>query len=246
MSIIISPAKKMNMNNDDILSTSTPCYLEKSSQLMDILKSYSYEELKNLLCCNDSISSLNYDRYKSMDLTKALTPAILAYDGIQYSSMSPSTFTNSEFDYINNNLFILSGFYGVLRGFDGIVPYRLEMQAKLKTNSFSGLYNFWGDSIYSTLKSQNKTILNLASKEYSKCVEKYLSKDDEYITCVFGKLVNDKVKVTSTESKMARGLMTRFMATNNITNINDIKNFSDMSFRFSEELSSHNTFVFIK
>ena len=149
--IIISPAKKMNINNDDIISESIPCFIEKTEYLYNNLKDYSYDDLKKLLACNDEIAELNYSRYKDMNLYKNLSPAIYFYDGIQYKYMSPDSFSNSEFDYISNYLRILSGFYGILKPFDGIVPYRLEMQAKLAIGNDKNLYSFWGDTYIKNL-----------------------------------------------------------------------------------------------
>jgi len=109
------------------------------------------------------------------------------------------------------------------------------------------LYEFWGDSLYKELRKESNVILNLASKEYSKCIEKYLSDDDVFITCIFGELKEDgKIKVKATEAKMARGLMVRYMASNNITDIEDIKKFADLSFKYSAEHSTDKEFVFIK
>ncbi len=226
MNIIISPAKKMNINNDDLVNEYKPVFMDKTNILYDKLKSLSYDELKKLLACNDDIAELNYDRYKYM---------------------SPDSFSEEEFNYIKSHLKILSGFYGVLNPFDGVVPYRLEMQAKLKVEDSKNLYEFWGDSLYKELRKESNVILNLASKEYSKCIEKYLSDDDVFITCIFGELKEDgKIKVKATEAKMARGLMVRYMASNNITDIEDIKKFADLSFKYSAEHSTDKEFVFIK
>lgn len=102
-----------------------------------------------------------------MDLRRRLTPAVLAYDGIQYRHMAPGVFTDGEFRYIEEHLRILSGFYGMLRPLDGVTPYRLEMQAKLSGEGFGSLYEFWGGRLAAQLAGETKVILNLASKEYS-------------------------------------------------------------------------------
>ena len=245
MKIIISPAKKMEICNDDILSESTPCFIEKTQILYEALRSLSYENLKLLLSCNDDIASLNFERYAHMNLKKNLTPAILSYNGIQYKYMAPNVFTNSEFNYLKKHLRILSGFYGILNPFDGVVPYRLEMQAKLKFDNYKNLYNFWGDSIYKELTKNDNIILNLASKEYSKTVEKYLTSKDLFITCIFGTLKDSKIKIKATEAKMARGLMVRYLAENQIENVQEIKNFSELNFSYSEEHSTEKEFVFL-
>lgn len=246
MNIIISPAKKMNVSNDDVFLDSMPIFLDKTKLLMETLQAFSYEDLKNLLVCNDEIATLNFDRYKYMDLYQSLSPAIFTYEGIQYKYLAPNTLSNDEFEYLNKHLKILSGFYGVLKPMDLVVPYRLEMQAKLKVNDFKNLYQYWGDDLYNEVTKDSNIILNLASKEYSKAIEKYLSPKDTFITCVFGTLKDSKVRVKATEAKMARGLMVRYLAQNTIENIDDIKNFSDMSFKFSEEHSTSNEFVFLK
>ena len=245
MKIIISPAKKMEICNNDILSESIPCFIEKTQILYEALRSLSYENLKLLLSCNDDIASLNFERYAHMNLKKNLTPAILSYNGIQYKYMAPNVFTNSEFNYLKKHLRILSGFYGILNPFDGVVPYRLEMQAKLKFDNYKNLYNFWGDSIYKELTKNDNIILNLASKEYSKAVEKYLTAKDLFITCIFGTLKDSKIKIKATEAKMARGLMVRYLAENQIENVEKIKNFSELNFSYSEEHSTEKEFVFL-
>lgn len=246
MNIIISPAKKMNICNDDLTYKSMPSMIEKTEILSKFLKDLSYDDLKKLLCCNDDIAKLNFDRFSSMDLYSNLTPALLAYDGIQYKYMSPNSFTYEELDYVNKHLKILSGFYGIVKPFDGVVPYRLEMQAKLKYENYKNLYDFWGDSLYKEVTKDSKVILNLASKEYSKAIEKYLTSDDRFVTCIFGTMNDSKIKVKATEAKMARGLMTKYLAQNNINDIEDVKNFSDLSFTYSEEHSTPNEFVFLK
>lgn len=245
MKIIISPAKKMEICNDDILSESTPCFIEKTQILYEVLRNLSYEDLKLLLSCNDDIALLNFERYAHMNLKKNLTPAILSYNGIQYKYMAPNVFNNNEFDYLKRYLRILSGFYGILNPFDGVVPYRLEMQAKLKFDNYKNLYNFWGDSIYKELTKNDNIILNLASKEYSKTVEKYLTSKDLFITCIFGTLKDSKIKIKATEAKMARGLMVRYLAENQIENVEKIKNFSELNFSYSEEHSTEKEFVFL-
>jgi cytoplasmic iron level regulating protein YaaA (DUF328/UPF0246 family) len=115
-------------------------------------------------------------------------------------------------DYVQEHLRILSGFYGVMRPMDGVVPYRLEMQAKVAVCGHKNLYDFWGDSLYREVIGDSRIVINLASEEYSKCIERYLQLDDRYITCIFGELEGDKVVQKGVYAKMARGEMVRFMA----------------------------------
>ncbi len=246
MKIIISPAKRMKEDNDFILPKGLPVFIKKAEVLKEYISKLSYEELKKLLECNDEIAGLNYERYKKMELQGASTPAILAYEGIQYKYMAPDVFEYEYFEYVQEKLRILSGFYGVLKPFDAVVPYRIEMQARFKTNFCDNLYDFWKDDIFLELIKNEKTILNLASKEYSKVIKKYLTKEIMFVTCVFGQVIDGKIKEKGVYVKMARGEMVRFMAENKVENIEEIKGFDRLGFRFSKEFSKDDSFVFIR
>lgn len=246
LKILISPAKKMNIDTDGFQGVSVPYFIEKAEFLRNILKSMSYEELKKLWKCNDKIAALNFERLKNMDSKNALTPAILSYDGIQYKYIAPNVFTYDQLNYINEHLIILSGLYGMLRPFDGVIPYRLEMQAKLSGENFKSLYDFWGSSVADILSKETDTIINLASKEYSKVVYDNIGNNINFITCSFTQIINGKPVEKGTLCKMARGEMVRYMAENNIKDYKNIKNFNRMNFSYSDALSDESTFVFIK
>ena len=245
MKIIISPAKKMNVDNDSLVHQDLPAFLNQTELLCKRLKEMSYAELKALWKCNDKIAALNVERLQHMDLRKNLTPAILSYEGIQYQYMAPSVFTVDEFSYIQDHLRILSGFYGVLRPFDGVVPYRLEMQAKLPMGEAKDLYSFWGDSLANHLFAETDCIINLASKEYSLCVSKYLPEKIRFISCIFGEWKDGKIIEKGTICKMARGEMVRYMAENQIEEPERIKEFSRLNYQYSIEHSDNNTYVFL-
>ncbi len=177
MRIIISPAKQMRTDTDTIACTEMPVFLEKTAILKDWISSLSFDEQKKLWACNDKIAKQNAARFAGMDLKSSLTPALLAYDGIQYTYMAPAVFEDGQITYVQEHLRILSGFYGVLKPMDGVVPYRLEMQAKAAVAGCRKLYEFWGDDLYKEVMDDSRILINLASKEYAKCVEKYLQPD---------------------------------------------------------------------
>jgi len=245
MKIIISPAKKMKVDSDSLAYQELPVFLSQTEQILLKLQQMSYDDLKKLWKCNDKIAALNTERLDTMDLRKNLTPAILAYEGIQYQYMAPGVFTEEAYDYIQKHLRILSGFYGILRPFDGVVPYRLEMQAKLSVDGTKDLYAFWGDTLADHLAADTDCIINLASKEYSLCISKYLPKTVRFITCIFGEWKDGKIIEKGTICKMARGEMVRFLAENQITEPEGIKAFSQLNYRYSAEHSTEDTFVFL-
>lgn len=246
MRLIIAPAKQMRVDTDTLACAYLPVFLDRTEVLKDYICSLSYEEQKKLWACNDKIAAENHERFARMDLQKHLTPALLAYDGIQYTYMAPSVFENEYFDYVQEHLRILSGFYGVLKPLDGVTPYRLEMQAKASVNSSKSLYEFWGDSLYREVIPDDRTIINLASKEYSKCIEKYLQPQDRYITVVFGELVNDKVVTKGVYAKMARGEMVRYAAENHVQDPEELKAFGVSNYRFDPSRSTDTEYVFIR
>ena len=245
MKIIISPAKKMKVDTDSLLWKDLPDFLPQTEQLLAHLKEKPPEELKKLWKCNDSIAALNIQRLQNMDLHSRLTPAVLAYEGIQYQYMAPGVFTGQAFAYVQEHLRILSGFYGILKPFDGVTPYRLEMQAKLRVGECKDLYAYWGDSLAKALLEETDCIVNLASKEYSVCISKYLPADVRFITCVFGEEKDGKVIEKGTMCKMARGEMVRYMAENRIEDPEKIKAFDRLNYRFDANRSDDKIFVFI-
>lgn len=255
MKLIISPAKKMNLREDELEISSMPPFMEQTGQILQYMRGLTRGEAQKLWKCNDSIADLNYERFLHMDLNSRLTPAILSYEGIQYQYMAPSVFQSGELDYIQDHLRILSGFYGILRPLDGIVPYRLEMQARIDLElggrHFTDLYGFWGDRIYRELVREDRIVINLASREYSKAVEPYLEPDVVFLNVVFGcmetdKNGNPKIKVKGTEAKMARGEMVRYLAERRIQTPEPIREFDRLGYRYCSGLSDAKNLIFIK
>jgi len=246
MRIIIAPAKKMKVDVDSFPIEGLPCFLEDAERLKATLQAMSPKELQNLWKCNDAIARLNVERLQSMDLRRRLTPAILAYEGIQYRYMAPGVMEADHLDYLREHLRILSGFYGLLRPFDGVTPYRLEMQAKLSVDGNPNLYGFWGCRLAEQLASETDFVLDLASKEYSRAVEPHLPPGVRFLTCVFGELKDGKVIEKGTMCKMARGQMVRWLAENHITAAGDIQTFDQLGYHFSAGHSTERSLVFIK
>ena len=246
MRIILSPAKKMVYDPDAPNPQSLPFFLEKTQRLLDRLKAMTPAELQALWACNDRIAAQNVERIARMDLRRALTPAVLSYDGIAYTRMAPQVFTREEEEYVAERLRILSGFYGLLRPTDGVTPYRLEMQAKLTVDGAKDLYGFWGDALAKRLESETDTIVNLASKEYAKAVLGHLCAGTRVLTCAFCETKGAKVIEKATLCKMARGEMVRFMAENRVERLEDIRSFDRYGFAYDRERSDEDTYVFIR
>lgn len=238
MKIIMSPAKKMRVDEDASIIPTRPCFLEESHILEEKLKSMSYEELRKLWKTNETLTDQCYEALQERQY-QPLTCAIHAYDGIAFKYLHPFSMSDDERDYLNSHLRILSGMYGILTPTDGIVPYRLEMGVKTLN-----LYQFWGSKIYNSLNDH--VIINLASKEYSKCITAYLTEEDQCIEIQFLRNIKGTLKQQATYAKMARGAMISYMAKENIEDLEDLKNFNDLGFCFNESLSNKNCFVFVQ
>ncbi|MDD6038335.1 MAG: peroxide stress protein YaaA [bacterium] len=244
MKIILSPAKKMNMDMENSEPLGLPVFLKQTEEILFWLQNKSYEELKALWKCNDKIAQQNVARLEKMNLREQLTPAVLAYEGIAYQYMAPAVFEDGHYDYVQEHLRILSAFYGVLKAMDGVTPYRLEMQAKASIGGKKDLYELWGNRLYKAVRDESRTIINLASKEYSKCIEKYLAQEDRYITITFCEKSGDKLVTKGTYAKMARGEMVRYMAEHQIEDPIEIRQFDRLGYVYRSDLSSDKEYVF--
>lgn len=236
----------MNVDTDTFEIGGMPEFTDDAEILMNAVKTLSLPEAKALWKCNDRLAQLNYERFQKMNLRRSLTPAVISYEGLQYQHMAPGVFTTEALSYIGEHLRILSGFYGLLRPFDGVTPYRLEMQAGLSVNGCKDLYDFWGGRLHEKLMDDDGIIINLASKEYSRCIEKYITPKERFITIEFGELTDGKVKQKGTLAKMARGEMVRFLAEKGVCEPDEIKAFRALGFSYVKELSDAEKYVFIK
>ena len=248
MRIIVSPAKKMNCVDDAFGWRELPMFADEAARLADAVRALSYDEAKALWQCSDALAELNYERFRTLDVhAGALTPAVLAYEGIQYQHVAPQVMTADQLGYLQQHLRILSGFYGVLRPLDGVVPYRLEMQAKLEVDGARTLYEFWGDRLYSALAAETDVIVNLASVEYAKAVAPHVTGPCRMITCLFGTVdARGRLVQRSTAAKAARGSMVRWCAEHGVERPDDLRAFDAAGDALDEERSTDDCLVFVR
>lgn len=248
MRFIVSPAKKMNVVDDAFGWRDFPTFADEAAQLADAIRALSYDEAKQLWQCSDALAELNFERFRTLDVRAgSLTPAVLAYEGIQYQHLASRVMTAGQLDYLQQHLRILSGFYGVLRPFDGVVPYRLEMQAKLAVGGVRTMYEFWGDRLYRSLAAETDTVVNLASVEYAKAVSPYVANPCRMVTCLFGTVdARERLVQRSTAAKAARGSMVRWCAENAVQRVDDLRAFDVAGYAFDENRSTDDCLVFVQ
>ena len=254
MHIVISPAKKI----DTIIHTSIETYTgirfsDEASALAKILKSKNRDELAGLMNISPTLAKLNYDRYQNWHYPhpqQEARQAIFAFKGDVYAAMDANSLSDSNIEFAQKHLSLLSGLYGLLRPLDLILPYRLEMGAKLKNAKGDNLYKFWGDKITELLnqdmiENRSEVFINLASNEYFKSINtKRLNA--KVITPIFKNSKNGEYKIISIFAKKARGLMTRYIIQNEITNPEDLLGFNEDGYYFNSNLSTSDKPVFTR
>lgn len=253
MIAVISPAKTLDFETKHQAEFTTPRFPKETERLVKKLRRKKEKDLKSLMSISDNIAQLNVERYQSFSGTvdpEVARPAIHAFKGDVYIGLDSDSLKDEEIDYAQHHLRILSGLYGLLRPLDLIEPYRLEMGTKLKMGRHDNLYQFWGDKIANMLSKELKEndddiLLNLASKEYFKSVNKKRVKG-RIIDVEFKDFSNDQYKVISFFAKKARGLMSRYLIQNKISNPEDLKGFDLEGYYFVEKESSENQFVFYR
>lgn len=244
MQFIIAPAKKMQVDVDTFAPESLPANLTQTTEILSVLRALTPAQRQKLWQCSDKLAAASEQQLARLNLKGPLTPAIIAFVGIQYQSMAPDLFTESALQYIQAHLRILSGFYGALRPFDGIVPYRLELGSRLRVGSAKNLYDYWDARLYEQLDFSNGPVINLASAEYAKAIRPYLKADDTLIDVVFGREIDGKFKTRATQAKIARGAMVRYAAMNALTTPEQLKQFDHPHYTYAPARSTEKQMVF--
>lgn len=246
MKIVMTPAKKMKKEVDFFEAESIPVLIEQTQKILNHLQTLSQEEIKKVLRCNDQIAKEAYQNYQQMDLWKHQVPALFSFQGIEYDHLSADLFAYDEYDYIKKSLVILSGFYGILRPFDGVVPYRLELNNSLSIAQYKNLYQFWDKQIYEQLIKDDHCILDLGAKQYSKMIQKYLTDDINYVKCYFKEKINDELKEIGVYVKIIRGEMIRYLILKKAVTFEDVKSFDLLGYHYDDDLSDRHHFVFVR
>ena len=244
--IVISPAKRLSENiNDNTLASTTPYFKNEADSLAKELALLSSKQLSSLMNVSDGIPELNSKRYKNWNKNMGSEKrAIFQFEGDVFKHLNVTKFNEAQTDYMNKNLRILSGIYGLLRPSDEMSPYRLEMGTKHNFNGSKNLYEFWGDKIAKKINNElgSSLLFNLASEEYFSAISKYVD-TEKTINFKFLSLSGGKEKVIGVIAKRARGEMARFLIDNQIESTDGIEKFSCMGFKFKE--FNNNCFTFV-
>ncbi len=254
MLIVVSPAKTLDYTTPPKVKKFTlPDYLDDSAELIHRMREFSSLDISDLMHVSTKIADLNFDRYEAWDKNfteENAKQAVLAFKGDVYTGLDAENFSSKDFNFAQKHFRMLSGLYGLLRPLDLMQPYRLEMGIRLTTDRGKNLYEFWDNIVTEGLndqlkKTQSKFLINLASNEYFKVVKPKVLKGT-IITPAFKEFKNGEYKMIGVYAKKARGLMSRYIIQNQLSDIEDIKSFNIEGYKFNSNVSGGNTWVFTR
>lgn len=254
MKILLSPAKSINTTGIELQpEVSTIEFLKEATTLAGKLKKMSVKKIEKLMHVSKDIAELNYTRFQqweySSEQSNNMVPAAFAFNGEVYKGLSIADFTSEELERAQKSIRILSGMYGVLKPLDLIFPYRLEMGTKWNiTPKQKNLYQFWGSKLSKSLNTEvdkEDVIINLASTEYFKAIDKKVLKA-KVITPVFKEFKNGEFKIVMMYAKHARGAMARYIIKNNLQSADELKLYSVDGYTLDINQSTEDEWVFVR
>ena len=254
MLAVISPAKKLHEGaSSGTLATSKPRLLADTGELLEIMRGYDEQGLGSLMSISPKLAALNHERYERFEMDHGgpeSSAAVLTFAGDTYVGLDAPSLTDEELVYANDHVAILSGLYGVLRAMDVMQPYRLEMGTTLGSERGRNLYEFWGSRITDVINDMteghgDRTVINLASAEYSKAVRKDELKGG-MVTPVFREMRGGVAKTIGLVSKRSRGMMARYIVENRIEAPEALKDFTEGGYAYQAELSTDDQWVFLR
>ncbi|NRB61062.1 MAG: peroxide stress protein YaaA [Winogradskyella sp.] len=252
MKLVLSPAKSLDFESNLPTAKNTEgCFLAEAERLNKLLKKKSAKSLSKLMHISDNLGQLNYERNQEWALpftAENARPAVYAFSGDVYRGLDAYTIDVKKLDKVEDTVRIISGLYGILKPLDLIQPYRLEMGTKMPVGKNKNLYEFWKKKVTQALNDEledDELFLNLASNEYFKAIDTKVLKVP-VVNINFKEFKNGQYKTIAIFSKLARGLMTRYIIDTDAKTIEDVKGFNYDNYGFSEELSSNNELFFTR
>lgn len=253
MQIIMSPAKLMNFaEQDEKFETTSPQFTTQTEEILQVCQKLSATDIAEQMKVNADIAKSVFEYFQTYNADSApVKAAALAYNGIAYQGLGAEDFDAADMKFAQQHLNLISGFYGVLRPFDEIKPYRLEFARKIQPEGYKNLYDFWQKEInlYMSKKllQDEPVIINVASKEYAKAiVKKMLPENSRIVEIEFLQQKGEQLKQIVVHSKKARGLMARFIIKNQLKHSEEVKLFDYENYFYYPQLSTNDKWVFVR
>jgi len=242
MIVLIHTSKTMRSeaSGSGVAPTGTPALLDKANELIAYLRTVPSKKIASVMAVSAELAARTHDQFVdwSTDPDRQ-APAVESFLGDIYSGLQVASFTAADRKHADKHLRILSGLYGILRPFDGINPYRLEMGYRLPDVRFANLYKFWGRSVAEQLP-ESGPIVNLAAAEYSKVVLPFI--DPERVVAPRFLTVDAKSgepKFVTVHAKIARGAFSRWLITSRAGGAaSDLLGFDDLGYSYNPSRST--------
>lgn len=255
MLTVLSPAKKLKVTPDLPHPQSTQVlFANKTMALIERLRPLTVAEIASLMKLSETLARLNFERYQDFDLAGSADQpsanALFLFQGDVYQSLAADSLNETAIAFAQQHLAILSGLYGLLRPLDLIQPYRLEMGTKLANPAGKDLYVFWQKTITGYLnqqlaEQQNRVLINLASNEYASAID-VATLNYPMVTINFKEKKNGQLKTIGIHAKKARGAMARYLLSNHLDTLEELKQFDGLEYQFAPELSTHKQLTFVR
>jgi cytoplasmic iron level regulating protein YaaA (DUF328/UPF0246 family) len=257
--VVLSPAKALNeaklthKQRAIIAEVTQPRFAARATAIAEVARrELTAGKIKSLMGVSDAIATLNVGRFEAFESAET-KPCALAFDGPAFKHLNADGLeTEEETTYLQTHLRVLSGMYGVLRPYDAIAPYRMEMGTRWAPGAPKDLYEYWGtdiaNSIADDVEAQAKStqtkpfVLNCASQEYWKSVKSDVLEKrgiPVYTASFPGPAVY---------AKQARGAMVRHCIDARVSSPQDLKAFvgTDGSWSYDSKASTEFNFVFTR
>lgn len=253
MLCVVSPAKRLDAAPAALPHApglTQPIFADQARELAALARNLSVAELRQLMHISEPLARLNAERFAAFGGQEA-APALCLFAGDTYAGLEARTMDADALRWAQAHLRILSGLYGLLRPFDAMEPYRLEMGSRLANPAGRDLYAFWGDRIARALnalaeETGSEILVNCASVEYFTAVDPAALRL-RVVTPVFLDARPDGgAKVVSFWAKRARGAMARFISENRLSRADDLRAFTAGGYAHRADLSEGDTLVFLR
>ncbi|HRO76495.1 MAG TPA: peroxide stress protein YaaA [Crocinitomicaceae bacterium] len=251
MKILLSPAKSLDEKTAfPDLNYTNPQFLDKTETLVTALQKWETKDFAKTMKLSDALATLNYERYQAWvnpsEKSNFRRPTIFTFDGEAYKGFDINSLSEEHYQTLNNSLVLLSGLYGILRPFDWIFPYRLEMGTKANFNEHKNLYDFWGTTLSDYLNTHEKEVIfNVASEEYFKAA-RLKDLKAKVITPIFKDYKNGQLKTIMMYAKHQRGKFARFLIENPTLTLDEYKLYKGDGYHFDGTLSTETEWVFTR
>ncbi len=214
-----------------------PQLISKSAELGNFLKKLSVKQVGASMKLSPAMAQKTYDLIQSWSTDpNKQSLAIDTFKGDIFSGLQAQSLTAKDRDYANKTLVFLSGLYGLIQPYDGIMPYRVEMAYKFP-KPYDNLYNYWGKDIADLIPSSG-LIVNVSSVEYSKTITPYVDAS-RIITPQFFTVSpkTDEPTFVTVHSKIARGAFARWLITSRAEDEKSMQGFDLLGYAYDAERS---------